>query len=150
MSPASREEKKKHQQQEDKTTKNNAEEQLRTANNNRSPVEQQQQQQQKRTGSKDLTGATITTKTKQQLNNGANMNSADLEDKTTNTNATSGSRSNSSSSASSTAVNFMSKFRDKETRVLKNLNSSQFIEVWNNYDKDGELIVLEKSSSKTE
>lgn len=35
-------------------------------------------------------------------------------------------------------VNFMSKFRDKDTRVLKNLNSSQFIEVWNNYDKDGE------------
>lgn len=34
-------------------------------------------------------------------------------------------------------VNFMSKFRDKDTRVLKNLNSSQFIEVWNNYDKDG-------------
>jgi len=36
------------------------------------------------------------------------------------------------------AVNFMSKFRDKDTRVLKNLNSQQFIEVWNNYDKDGE------------
>lgn len=34
--------------------------------------------------------------------------------------------------------NFMSKFRDKDTRALKNLNSSQFIEVWNNYDKDGE------------
>lgn len=34
-------------------------------------------------------------------------------------------------------VNFMSKFRDKDTRVLKNLNSTQFIEVWNNYDKDG-------------
>lgn len=35
-------------------------------------------------------------------------------------------------------VNFMSKFRDKDTRALKNLNSAQFIEVWNNYDKDGE------------
>lgn len=32
----------------------------------------------------------------------------------------------------------MSKFRDKDTRDLKNFNSSQFIEVWNNYDKDGE------------
>lgn len=39
-------------------------------------------------------------------------------------------------------VNFMSKFRDKDTRVLKNLNSTQFIEVWNNYDKDGELIIV--------
>lgn len=34
-------------------------------------------------------------------------------------------------------INFMSKFRDKDTRALKNLNSAQFIEVWNNYDKDG-------------
>lgn len=34
-------------------------------------------------------------------------------------------------------INFMSKFRDKDTRALKNLNSTQFIEVWNNYDKDG-------------
>lgn len=41
-----------------------------------------------------------------------------------------------------TAVNFMSKFRDKDTRMLKNLNSQQFIEVWNNYDKDGEYFVL--------
>lgn len=39
--------------------------------------------------------------------------------------------------AQEVGVNFMSKFRDKETRVLKNLNSTQFIEVWNNYDKDG-------------
>lgn len=38
---------------------------------------------------------------------------------------------------SGVCVNFMSKFRDKDTRVLKNLNSTQFIEVWNNYDKDG-------------
>lgn len=37
-------------------------------------------------------------------------------------------------------VNFMSKFRDKDTRVLNNLNSQQFIEVWNNYDKDGESL----------
>lgn len=37
------------------------------------------------------------------------------------------------------SVNFMSRFRDKDTRVLKNLNSTQFIEVWNNYDKDGKL-----------
>lgn len=39
-------------------------------------------------------------------------------------------------------VNFMSKFRDKDTRVLKNLNSTQFMEVWNNYDKDGEYLFL--------
>lgn len=39
--------------------------------------------------------------------------------------------------AQEVGVNFMSKFRDKDTRVLKNLNSTQFIEVWNNYDKDG-------------
>lgn len=39
-------------------------------------------------------------------------------------------------------VNFMSKFRDKDTRVLKNLNSTQFMEVWNNYDKDGEYLSL--------
>lgn len=39
-------------------------------------------------------------------------------------------------------INFMSKFRDKDTRVLKNLNSSQFIEVWNNYDKDGKSTSL--------
>lgn len=48
---------------------------------------------------------------------------------------------------SSGCVNFMSKFRDKDTRVLKNLNSSQFIEVWNNYDKDGELLLPSLSSS---
>lgn len=41
--------------------------------------------------------------------------------------------------AQTTAANFMSKFRDKDTRVLKNLNSQQFIEVWNNYDKDGKF-----------
>lgn len=41
------------------------------------------------------------------------------------------------STQSGVCVNFMSKFRDKDTRVLKNLNSIQFIEVWNNYDKDG-------------
>lgn len=41
--------------------------------------------------------------------------------------------------AQEVGVNFMSKFRDKDTRVLKNLNSTQFIEVWNNYDKDGKL-----------
>lgn len=39
--------------------------------------------------------------------------------------------------ADATCVNFMSKFRDRDTRALKNLNSTQFIEVWNNYDKDG-------------
>lgn len=50
---------------------------------------------------------------------------------------------NESFGASSTVpVNFMSKFRDKDTRVLKNLNSSQFIEVWNNYDKDGKFLFL--------
>lgn len=48
---------------------------------------------------------------------------------------TPGKESRSTSEASN--VNFMSKFRDKDTRVLKNLNSTQFIEVWNNYDKDG-------------
>lgn len=42
------------------------------------------------------------------------------------------------SSAEQPVVNFMSKFRDKDTRALNNLNSQQFIEVWNNYDKDGE------------
>ena len=45
-----------------------------------------------------------------------------------------------SSAASAPVVNFMSKFRDKETRVLNNLNSQQFIEVWNNYDKDGKYV----------
>lgn len=49
------------------------------------------------------------------------------------------------SDAGGQVINFMSKFRDKETRMLKNLNSTQFIEVWNNYDKDGEL---KKSTEK--
>ena len=40
----------------------------------------------------------------------------------------------------SSGVNFMSRFRDKDTRVLKNLNSTQFMEVWNNYDRDGKCL----------
>lgn len=56
-----------------------------------------------------------------------------------NDNGTTGDTVGRRSSAQATAVNFMSKFRDKDTRVLKNLNSVQFMEVWNNYDKDGKL-----------
>lgn len=33
--------------------------------------------------------------------------------------------------------NFLRKFRDEDTKVLRNLNSAQFMEVWNNYDRDG-------------
>lgn len=33
--------------------------------------------------------------------------------------------------------NFMRQFRDKNTRELKNLTASQFMDVWSHYDKDG-------------
>lgn len=33
--------------------------------------------------------------------------------------------------------NFMRQFRDKNTRQLRNLTSTQFMEVWSHYDKDG-------------
>ncbi|KAH7638918.1 calbindin-32-like isoform x1 [Dermatophagoides farinae] len=33
--------------------------------------------------------------------------------------------------------NFMRQFRDKNTRQLKNLTSTQFMEVWSHYDHDG-------------
>lgn len=49
---------------------------------------------------------------------------------------------------SSKVENFMSKFRDKDTRALKNLNSSQFIEVWNNYDRDGKFISLGRGTAR--
>jgi calretinin len=35
------------------------------------------------------------------------------------------------------ATNFMRQFRDPETRDLKKLSANQFMDVWNNYDKDG-------------
>ncbi|XP_054164548.1 calbindin-32-like [Oppia nitens] len=38
---------------------------------------------------------------------------------------------------SSVSQNFMRQFRDKNTRQLKNLTSTQFMEVWSHYDKDG-------------
>lgn len=34
--------------------------------------------------------------------------------------------------------NFMSQFRDKQTKELINLTSSQFMDVWSHYDHDGE------------
>lgn len=37
----------------------------------------------------------------------------------------------------SNSCNFMRQFRDKNTRELKNLTASQFVEVWSHYDKDG-------------
>lgn len=37
-------------------------------------------------------------------------------------------------------TNFLHKFRDQDTKLLKSLNSTQFIEVWNNYDKDGKFL----------
>jgi hypothetical protein len=36
--------------------------------------------------------------------------------------------------------NFMRQFRDKNTRQLKNLTSTQFMEVWSHYDKDGKKL----------
>lgn len=33
--------------------------------------------------------------------------------------------------------NFMRQFRDKNTRQLKNLTSTQFQEIWGHYDHDG-------------
>lgn len=38
------------------------------------------------------------------------------------------------------ATNFMRQFRDPETRDLKKLSANQFMDVWNNYDKDGNII----------
>lgn len=35
------------------------------------------------------------------------------------------------------AANFMNQFRDTSTKELTNLTSTQFIEVWSHYDKDG-------------
>ncbi|GFT80211.1 calbindin-32 [Nephila pilipes] len=37
----------------------------------------------------------------------------------------------------SNSCNFMRQFRDKNTRELKNLTASQFMEVWSHYDRDG-------------
>jgi len=42
-----------------------------------------------------------------------------------------------SSAKSTYSQNFMRQFRDKNTRQLKNLTSTQFMEVWSHYDKDG-------------
>ena len=36
-------------------------------------------------------------------------------------------------------ANFMSKFRDPQSRELKKLTANQFTEVWSHYDKDGTL-----------
>lgn len=33
--------------------------------------------------------------------------------------------------------NYMRQFRDKNTRQLKNLTSTQFMEIWSHYDHDG-------------
>ncbi|GFV15466.1 hypothetical protein TNCV_4834921 [Trichonephila clavipes] len=38
----------------------------------------------------------------------------------------------------SNSCNFMRQFRDKNTRELKNLTASQFMEVWSHYDRDDE------------
>ncbi|GIX87118.1 putative calbindin-32 [Caerostris extrusa] len=37
----------------------------------------------------------------------------------------------------SNSCNFMRQFRDKNTRELKNLTATQFMEVWSHYDRDG-------------
>ncbi|XP_023210453.1 calbindin-32-like [Centruroides sculpturatus] len=37
--------------------------------------------------------------------------------------------------------NFMRQFRDKNTRELKNLTATQFMDVWSHYDKDGDGII---------
>lgn len=34
--------------------------------------------------------------------------------------------------------NFLRQFRDKETREFKQITASQFMDVWNHYDSDGE------------
>lgn len=39
------------------------------------------------------------------------------------------------------AQNFMRQYRDEESRELKKLSANQFMDVWNNYDKDGRIIL---------
>lgn len=36
--------------------------------------------------------------------------------------------------------NFLKQFRDKNSRQFHKFTASQFMEVWNHYDKDGEYI----------
>lgn len=47
-----------------------------------------------------------------------------------------------STGKSTASQNFMRQFRDKNTRQLKNLTSTQFMEVWSHYDKDGKELDL--------
>jgi hypothetical protein len=88
----------------------------------------------------ELAGSEPNNKTPRTRND--NGRHAEIDQSIDNTNsgaAAGGGSANDTSQAQTTAANFMSKFRDKDTRVLKNLNSQQFMEVWNNYDKDGKF-----------
>ncbi len=48
--------------------------------------------------------------------------------------------------AATRASNFMRQFRDSESKELKQLTASQFMEVWEHYDDDGTTVSRKKST----
>lgn len=44
--------------------------------------------------------------------------------------------------------NFLQQFRDEQSKELKQLTASQFMEVWSHYDIDGETEHLNLNSTK--
>ena len=50
--------------------------------------------------------------------------------------------SNKNTNINNIGDNFMRQFRDKNTRQLKNLTSTQFMEVWSHYDHDGKSLLM--------
>lgn len=51
--------------------------------------------------------------------------------------------SNKNTNINNIGDNFMRQFRDKNTRQLKNLTSTQFMEVWSHYDHDGKSFFVD-------
>ncbi|GIY18821.1 hypothetical protein CDAR_410221 [Caerostris darwini] len=49
----------------------------------------------------------------------------------------------------SNSCNFMRQFRDKNTRELKNLTATQFMEVWSHYDRDAEEMIINEQPAST-
>ena len=47
--------------------------------------------------------------------------------------------------AATRASNFMRQFRDSESKELKQLTASQFMEVWEHYDDDGAEVSRKKA-----
>jgi hypothetical protein len=47
---------------------------------------------------------------------------------------------NSITMKSSKRKNFLNKFQNEKSKEFRELTASQFIDIWNHYDSDGELI----------